>query len=143
MTVNPVEDQDLITAHFDAQLAQTIYDDGVPAPEDMTWVNNVLAPYVVVDYGMPIGSASGRSIAGEEKQPTLQRVGLSVISSNSKFTRQVAGKIAEIGVGFVASANVGPLRLIGGGAFTIQVEAKPEVYVSQVYFQYISNMTDV
>ena len=142
MAVNPVADQDLITAYFNAQLAQTVYDDGVPDPADMTWTNNALPPYVVIEYGMPVGATAGRSIAGEEKQPTVQRVGLSVVSSSGKFARQVGGKIADVGVGFEASANVGPLRLLGGSTFTVQVDSRPTVYVSQVHFTYSSNMTD-
>ena len=143
MAVNPIADQDLITTYFNAQLSQTIYDDGVPDPADMSWVNNVLLPYVVIEFGMPVGAAEGRSIAVEQKQPTVQRVGLSVVSSNAKFARQVGGKVSEIGVGFTASSNVGPLRFIGGSSFTLQVESRPNVYVSQIQFTYLSNMSNV
>ena len=143
MAVDPYADQVLLTAYFDSQLAQDVYDDGVPDPYDMTWTNGVLPPYVVIEYGMPIAATAGRSIAGEEKQPTVQRMSLTVVSSSGAYTRQVAGKIARVGVGYFASSNVGPLRLSGSTSFTMQVENRPMVHASQVHFSYTSNMENL
>jgi hypothetical protein len=143
MTVAAFPDQELITAFFVAQLAQPVYDDGYPEPADMPWVGDVLAPYVVIEYGMPVSTADGRSIAAEEKQPTIQRVAVSCVASNGKVAREVASKVASVGVGFISSDNVGPLRLVGGGSFTQKVESRPTVYVSEVYFSYLSNMKNL
>jgi hypothetical protein len=143
MTLNPYADQGALTAYFTAQLAQDVLEDGFPEPGDQEWTNGVLKPYVVIDFGMPVATADGRSIAGEEKQPTVQRVVLSAVASSGKVARQIAGKIVESGTGFMASSNTGPLRLVGGGQFTQQVENRPSVYVSEVYFLYWGNMVDV
>ena len=140
MSVESFPDQELITAYFEGQLAQPVYDDGYPEPADMTWVNGVLTPYVVIEYGQPVGVADGRSISVEQDQPTIQRVAVSCVASSGKVAREIASKAATVGVGFVASANVGPLRLVGGGNFTQRVESRPLVYVAEVYFTYLSNM---
>lgn len=140
MSVDAFPDQQLITVYFDGQLAQPVYDDGYPEPADMEWVNGVLTPYVVIEYGMPVGVAEGRGIAREEEQPTIQRVAVSCVASSGKVARQIASKVARVGVGFTASANVGPLRLVGGASLTQRVESRPLVYVSEVYFSYIGNM---
>ena len=140
MTVASFADQELITAYFDGQLAQPVYDDGYPEPADMTWVNGVLTPYVVIEYGQPVGVADGRSISVEQDQPTIQRVAVSCVASNGKVAREIASKVAGVGVGFIASNNVGPLRLIGGATLTQRVESRPTVFVSEVYFNYLSNM---
>lgn len=142
MTLNPYTDQEALGAYFDGQLAQDVLEDGFPEPGDMTWVNGVLTPYVVIDFGMPVATADGRSVAAEEKQPTVQRVVLSAVASSGKVARQIAGKIVEVGTGYMASSNTGPLRLVGGGQFTLQVESRPSVYVSEVYYTYLSNMVD-
>lgn len=140
MSVESFPDQELITAYFQGQLAQPVYDDGYPEPADMEWVGSNLTPYVVIEYGSPVGTAEGRGIATEDKQPTVQRVAVSCVASSGKVARQIASRVSAVGVGFVASDNVGPLRLVGGGAFTQRVESRPTVYVSEVYFSYISNL---
>lgn len=140
MTVAPFPDQQLISAHFASQMAQEVYDDGYPEPADMPWPNGVLTPYIVIDYGMPVSTTDGRGITGEEDQPTVQRVAVACVASSGKVAREIASKVSAVGVGFTASSNAGPLRLVGGGNFTQKVDAKPTVYVSEVYFSYTSNM---
>lgn len=140
--INPYADQEALVAYFASELAQDVLEDGYPEPGDMVWANNILVPYVVIDFGSPVASAEGRSVAGEEKQPTSQRVVLSAVASSGKVARQIAGKIAEVGTGYSASNNTGPLRLIGGGQFTQAVESRPSVFVVETYFLYLGNMTD-
>jgi len=142
MPVEPYADQELLSAHFRNGLAQDVYDDGVPDPYDMTWTNGVLLPYVVIEYGMPIAAGGGRSISTEEKQPTVNRVSASVVSSSGAYARQVASKIVGLGTGFVPSTNTGPLRLSGNTSFSMQVENRPAVYVTQVHFSYDGNMAE-
>ncbi len=143
MTLNPFSDQEALVAYFQGQLAQDVLEDGFPEPGEMTWVNGVLVPYVVIDFGMPVATADGRSIAGEEKQPTVQRVVLSAVASSGKVAREIAGKIVEVATGYSISNNTGPLRLVGGGNFTLQVENRPSVYVSEIYLTSLSNMENV
>jgi hypothetical protein len=142
MTVNPYADQEALAAYFRTQLAQDVLEDGYPEPGDMPWTNNILVPYIVIDFGSPVATTQGRSVAGEEKQPTSQRVVLSAVASSGKVAREIAGKIAEVGTGYSVSSNTGPLRLVGGGQFSQVVESKPTVYVSEVYFLYWANLTD-
>jgi hypothetical protein len=142
MSLNPYSDQEALTAYFTAQLAQDVLEDGFPEPGDMTWVNGVLVPYVIADFGSPVSTTQGRSVAGEEKQPTTQRLVLSAVASSGKVARQIVGKILEVGTGYSASSNTGPLRLVGGGNFTVQVENRPSVYVSEAYFVYWSNLAE-
>jgi len=142
MTLNPYSDQEALAAFFRSELAQDVLEDGFPEPGEMTWVNGVLVPYVVIDFGAPVAAAGGRSIAGEEKQPTSQRVVLSAVASSGKVAREIAGKITEVGTGYMASSNTGPLRLIGGGQFGQVVENRPTVHVSEVYFLYLGNLFD-
>lgn len=143
MTLNPYTDQEALTAYFAGELAQDVLEDGFPEPEDMEWVGVNLVPFVVIDFGMPVATADGRSIAGEEKQPTIQRVVLSAVASSGKVARQIGGKIAEVGTGYSASNNTGQLRLVGGGNFTQLFESRPTAYISEVYFTYLSNMENV
>lgn len=143
MTLNPFSDQEALVVYFQGELAQDVLEDGFPEPGEMTWTNGVLVPYVIIDFGMPVATADGRSIAGEEKQPTVQRVVLSAVASSGKVAREIAGKIVQVGTGYMASSNTGPLRLVGGGQFTMQVENRPSVYVSEVYYTYWSNLTNM
>jgi len=141
MTLNPYVEQELITARLESVMAQTVYED-VPDAVDTQYSNGLIIPYITVDYGMPFASAGGRSIAAEEKQPTDQRVIFSSVAGSNNTAREITSKIVNEMTGFKASANSGPLRLVGGGAYTIQVENKPTEYVSEVYMLYASNMVD-
>lgn len=139
MTLNPYVEQELITAKLESVMAQTVYND-VPDAVDTEYVNGVIVPYITVDYGMPFASAGGRSIAVEEKQPTDQRVIFSSIAGSNGVARQITSRIVSEMTGFKPSDNSGPLRLVGGGAYTIQMENKPTEYVSEVYMLYASNL---
>ncbi len=142
MTINPYADQEALADYFRTELAQDVLEDGYPEPGDMPWTNNILVPYVVIDFGSPVATTQGRSVAGEEKQPTSQRVVLSAVASSGKVAREIAGKIAEVGTGYSVSSNTGPLWLVGGGQFSQQGESRPTVHVSEVNFIYLANMAD-
>lgn len=141
MTLNPYVEHELITARLESVMAQEVYED-MPDAVDTQYINGLIVPYVTADYGMPFASAGGRSIAVEQKQPTDQRVIFSGVAGSNGIARQITSKMVAEMVGFVPSDNSGPLRLVGGGAYTIQVENKPTEHVSEVYFLFSSNMVD-
>lgn len=138
MALDPVVEHDAITARLESVMAQDVYED-VADGVTQTWNDTFMVPYIAVDYGMPLASAGGRSIARENLQPTDQRVIVAACASSNRVARQVASRVVQQMTGFEPSDNAGPLKLVGGGAFTIQTENKPTVYVSEVYFMYSAN----
>jgi len=138
MALDPVAEHNAITAFLEAGFVQEVFED-VADGVTQTWVGTKMTPYIAVDYGMPLAMAGGRSIAAEELQPTEQRVIVAACASENRVARQIASKVVRELTGFIPSDNAGPLKLTGGGAFTIQTADKPTVYVSEVYFRYGAN----
>jgi hypothetical protein len=147
VTVETFADQELILARVDSVMAQTVYND-VADGVVMEWVTPPgggtpnLKAYIAVDFGEPVAKATGRSISVEEKQPTVQRVIMASVAGNAKVARQISSRLVGQMTGFVPSDNCGPLSLIGGGGYTMQVDNKPTVYVRESYWQYDGNMSD-
>ena len=144
MTLNTYTDEQAILAEIESVMAQPVYNevaDGV----DMVWLGDgtFLQPYIAVDFGSPVATAGGRSIAVEEKQPVDQRVIVAAVASSAEVVRQIAGRVVEQFTGFVPSANAGPLRLLGGGGYTLSIESKPTVYVRETYFAFLGNQANV
>lgn len=140
MPVDPYSDESAILAAIKAKFTGYLVVEEVLEGEDVQYQNGVMVPYLAVDFGMPVASATGRSIDQEQKQPTDQRVIVSAVSGDPTFTRQLSGRVARDLVGLVANSNTGPLRLIGGGGYTIPVTNAPTQYVRDCYFLYLGNM---
>lgn len=140
MAIDPTIETDIITAKVDSEFAQPVYE-SIPDGTLTTYTNGKVNPYIAMDYGTPAATFEGRSIVGEAKQPFNIRVILSAVAPTSNLARKLTSKGARVLTGFQPSVNAGPLRLVGGGGYTIQFdETKPTVYVSELYFVFIDNL---
>lgn len=140
MTLNPYVEQQAILAKSGTEMPQPVIEgmaDGVP----LTWSadNTRVNPYIAVSFGAPVAAGEGRSIAGEALQPTDLRVAFACVASDATVARQISGKLVAEMTGFIASDNCGPLQLIGGAQYTIRKDAKPTLYVSEVFYLWSSN----
>lgn len=140
MAIDPTAETDLITSKLDVEFAQKVVE-GYPDATVTEYVNGRLRPYLAVDYGTPVATAQNRSIGTEEKQPYNIRVSVACVSDTSNGARKLSSKAALVGTGFVPSSNSGPLRLIGGTSGTLKFDAaSPTLYISEVWFMFISNL---
>lgn len=140
MPVDPYTDEAAILAAIRAEFTGYLVVEEILDGDEIPYENGKMVPYLAVDFGMPVASATGRSIAAESKQPTDQRVIVSAVSDDPTFTRQLSGRVARDLVGLEANSNTGPLRLIGGGGYTMPVANGPTQYVRDCYFLYLGNM---
>lgn len=141
MTLNPYADQQAILAKANTEMAQNVVEgvaDGVTIEWDVTGM--FVVPYIAASFGTPVAAGVGRSISVEAKQPTDLRVAFACVASSPDIARQISGKLVDEMTGFYASNNAGPLALIGGAQYTMRLDAKPTLYVSEVYFRFSSNM---
>ena len=136
--IAPIVEQDLIVTAVGTLMT------GTPVIEDDTtstsYVNGQIAEYAFVDFGTPVATATGRSIVGEAKQPFNIRCTVAYVAGSRSAARAGASKVAGL-TGFVPNSNSGPLKLIGGGSYTLQDDStKPIKYVSETYFLFTDNL---
>ena len=137
--IDPIVEQNLIIQQVATLMSPTlvIEDDNI----NTQYVNGVMAEYVFVDFGTPVATADGRSIAGEERQPFSIRVSVAYVAGSRSAARAGASRVAGL-VGFVPNTNSGPLRLVGGGSYTLQDDStKPLKFVSETYFVFVDNLS--
>lgn len=143
MAINPYSDETAILDAIKTKFTGYRVVEEILDGTQIQYTDGVMVPYIAVSFGSPIASATGRSIAAEEKQPTDQRIIISGVAGSVDTARQIAGRIARDLTGLDANANVGPLRLIGGGSYIVPVPNGPTQYVRDTYFLYLGNMMDV
>jgi hypothetical protein len=142
MAINPIIEQNLIVAELEARFTPPVYEDDQVS---VSYTNGEISEYITVDFGSPVATYNNRSIGAEQKQPYNQRVIVGYVAGSKSAARAGASSIA-VGTptgmtGFVPSTNSGPLRLVGGGSYTIAATAaKPIEFISEVYFLFTSNL---
>lgn len=140
MAIDPTTETNLITAKLDLEFAQKVVE-GYPDATVTEYVGGKLKPYIAADYGTPVATAQNRSIGTEERQPYNIRVSVACVADSSNLARQLSSKVAAELTGFVPSVNSGALRLIGGTGGTLKFDAtSPTLYISEVWFLFISNL---
>lgn len=138
MAINPIVEQNLIMAKIDAEFTQPVYEND---QVKITYTNGVLDEYLSVDFGSPVATIAERSIAAEDKQPYVSRVIVAYVAGTKLAARTGASAVAGKLTGFTPNSNSGPLKLVGGGSYTLaDSAAKPIQYVSETFFTFMANL---
>lgn len=140
MAIDPTTDANAVKTQLETALTISVHE-GVATGVATTYVNGVLVEYATIGFGSPVATATGRSLGVETQQPGTVRVIAGYVSGTAEGARTGGGSVVTALTGFVPSTNAGPLRLIGGGSYTIQEAAtKPIRYVQETYFLFDVNM---
>ncbi len=128
-----------IVAYANAQLAQDVVRGVFPEPEDIVWVNNTFAPYVVARFG-DMAQGGGRSFAGARGDQYYIMVDFMAVAASPTIAEQVQSKVIDVMLGY-KPLGFGELNKMPGGAgFTVISEQRPTVFVAPASFRMSFNI---
>lgn len=118
--------------------------DGMPDEADIPYVGSTgkLKPYTVVTFGIPVRSASGRSLLGARFQPYIQPFTVDCYGGSAGDARDLASAVINLLLGLVPDAeNASEIELSGGGDFRERdTQGRPTRYIKRVQGEYLINM---
>ena len=139
MSLDLIAVQDQITAELET-MAQDIYVTAVPDDSKVKHgANGLFLPYVVVLFADVKEAASGNGITSVRHNPGISYCVAQAHAPTERAARQVANIVRDKLTGFVP-ADAGELRLSGGRTYaTVENNAVPKKYISEVAFTFIVN----
>ena len=139
--MNEISDEfDAILAKVQSTFVQTV-SEGIPDATLTEYQNGSIVPYLTVDFGTPVASATDRGLTSETTQPTMARVIVSSVAGTKKIARDLGSKVAREMIGYKPSTASDVLRAVGGNNYTLTFDAnQPTAYVSEMYFMFKSNL---
>ena len=139
MSLDLIAVQDQITTQLET-MAQDIYVTAVPDDSKVQHgANGLFLPYVVVLYADMKETASGNGITSVRHNPGISYCVAQAYAPTERAARQVANIIRDKLTGFKAT-DAGELRLSGGRTYsTVESNAVPKKYISEVAFTFIVN----
>jgi len=131
--------QDQIVTRLET-MAQDIYVTAVPEDSKVTHgPNGLFLPYVVVLFADMKEAASGNGITSVRHNPGISYCVVQTFAPTERAARQVSNIVRDKLTGFKPT-DAGELRLSGGKTYsTVEYNAVPKKYVSEVAFMFIVN----
>lgn len=140
LAVGPIEDAILAQLRL---LPYDVFDDVVPDDATpYTYPDGQVRAYLNVYFGGPRESASGKGICGVRFNTNVANCTVQVSSTNRSFVRRAVDKVTDSLVGFVPTDDSGEINLMGSVSYRVaSTSAKPTLYITDVAFDYICNLT--
>ena len=139
MSLNLLAVQDQIVAALKT-MPQDIYTTAIPEDSKVKHgAAGLFLPYVVVLFADMKESASGNGITSVRHNPGISYCVVQTYSPTERAARQVSEVVRDKLTGFKPT-DAGELRLAGGKTYsTVEYNAVPKKYVSEVAFMFIVN----
>jgi len=131
--------QDQIVTQLET-MAQDVYVTAVPDDSKVQHgANGLFLPYVVALFADMKETATGNGITSVRHNPGISYCVVQAYAPTERAARQVANIIRDKLTGFKAT-DAGELRLSGGRTYsTVESNAVPKKYISEVAFTFIVN----
>jgi hypothetical protein len=139
MSLNLLAVQDQITTQLNT-MSQDIYVTAVPDDSKVAnGANGLFLPYVVVLFADMKEAVSGNGITSVRHNPGISYCVVQAFAPTERAARQVSNIVRDKLTGFKPT-DAGELRLSGGKTYsTVEYNAVPKKYVSEVAFMFIVN----
>lgn len=135
--------QEDVLAKLKADIAQPVYETGIPDAQSVIRVGGRVQPYVAVQFG-DLQRGITRSMAGVRGDDYYTPVYLQAIAANARDARRIANKIIDVMLGYSPEYGGEIRSRPGGGQFYIQTSTgATEAFVSPVSFQLTVQILDV
>lgn len=137
LAILPVQDQ--ITTKLN-ELAQTVYENGVPDDKLLTYSDGKLLPFIVANYAGFVQIPMERGITGPRADLGRSAVTVMCIGPTERSARQVADLVVDKLTGFKPSdAGVLEPETVGRNYAVYDSASRPVKYVSEVSFTFAVN----
>ena len=131
--------QDAIVTQLRNNLAQDIYDNGVPEDAKLRFdANKNLLPYVVVEHAGINSIDLSMPITGVKDASGESACSVLCIAPTQRASRQIAELVRANLIGFQAAGS-GELKPITSPFTYVNAEAKPIRYISELVFTFSLN----
>ena len=139
MSLDLLAVQDQIVTRLET-MAQDIYVTAVPEDSKVAHgPKGLFLPHVVVLFADMKEAASGNGITSVRHNPGVSYCVVQAIAPTERAARQVANVVRDKLTGFKPT-DAGELRLSGGKTYsTVEYNAVPKKYISEVAFVFIVN----
>ena len=139
MSLDLLAVQDQIVAELET-MAQDVYVTAVPEDSKVAHgPNGLFLPYVVVQFADMKEATSGNGITSVRHNPGVSYCVVETYAPTERAARQVSNIVRDKLTGFLP-VDAGELRLAGGKTYsTVEYNAVPKKYVSEVAFMFIVN----
>ena len=137
------EVRDSIFTETQTLLAQTVYRGGIPSTENLVYVNGVLRPYVVINFG-DMAPSNSRSFIGSRGDGYFTSVNFFAVASTAEIAEDIQSVIIDKMLGFTPT-NAGQLnKTPAGGTFTLLSDSGAvEAYTALASFRVNLTAIDV
>lgn len=135
--------RDDIYAEAESQFAQNVYRGGIPSTENLVYVNGVLRPYIVINFG-DMAPSNSKSFIGARGDGYFTSVNFFAVASTAEIAEDIQSLIIDKMLGFTAT-NAGQMnKSPGGGMFTLISDSGAiEAYTSMASFRINLTAIDV
>ena len=122
------------------ELPQTVFVTAVPDDEKIAYnSSNLFLPYIVVLFSDMREAPNGRGITSSRQNAGTSYCVVQVYAPTERATRQVVNLVRDKLTGY-QPIDAGEMRLSGGKSYsTVETNAVPKKYVSEVAYTFIVN----
>jgi hypothetical protein len=121
------------------ELAQTVYENGVPDDTALEYSNGTMLPFIVPFFGGYARSSDGRGIVSSRQDLGESYCVIQCAGPNERSSRQVADLVRGKLTGFKPN-DAGELKPAGNSRVVLpDFSSRPAKYITEVTFRYAVN----
>lgn len=136
LSLLPIQDE--IVAEL-KELAQTVYENGVPDDAALEYSNGTMLPFIVPFFGGYARSSDGRGIVSVRQDLGESYCVIQCAGPNERSSRQVADLVRAKLTGFKPN-DAGELKPAGNSRVVLpDFSSRPAKYITEVTFRYAVN----
>lgn len=140
LSLLPVQDSIVVKLN---ELAQTVYENGVPDDTQLEYQNGIMLPFIVPFFGGYARSTDGRGIVSSRQDLGQSYCIIQCVGPTERSSRQVADSVREKMTGFIPT-DAGEMRPVGNSRVVLpDFSSRPAKYVTEVTFTYPVNVNVV
>lgn len=136
LSLLPIQDQIITKLN---ELAQTVYENGVPDDASLEYSNGTMLPFIVPFFGGYARAADGRGITSVRQDLGESYCIIQCVGPTGRSARQVSDLVRDKLTGFTPS-DAGELKPVGNSRVVLpDFTSRPAKYTSEVTFRYVVN----
>jgi hypothetical protein len=136
LSLLPIQDQIITKLN---ELAQTVYENGVPDDASLEYSNGTMLPFIVPFFGGYARAADGRGITSVRQDLGESYCIIQCVGPTERSARQVSDLVRNKLTGFIPS-DAGELKPVGNSRVVLpDFTSRPAKYTSEVTFRYVVN----
>jgi hypothetical protein len=136
LSLLPIQDQIITKLN---ELAQTVYENGVPDDASLEYSNGTMLPFIVPFFGGYARAADGRGITSVRQDLGESYCIIQCVGPTERSARQVSDLVRDKLTGFTPS-DAGELKPVGNSRVVLpDFTSRPAKYTSEVTFRYVVN----